>query len=387
MPPDKPAQPVGQVDALAVPRFAGLRTFARLPTLEQVRRADVAVLGAPFDGAATFRAGARFGPAAIREASLLLRPYNDALGVAPFARGQVVDAGDAPASPIGVDSAHASIEAAARELTKVGATVLGLGGDHSVTLPLLRAAAARDGTLSLLQLDAHTDTWDSYFGSRYTHGTIFRRAVEEGLIDAHRSAQIGLRGSLYGAKDLEDNRALGFATLLARDFEGAGVAGALDLARRRLRSPAYVTVDIDVLDPAFAPGTGTPEAGGLTSRELLALLQGLAELGLVLAGADVVEVSPPYDPSGVTAVAGANAAFELVTLLSLNDPATLRGDGQEVEMTEQEHSHDGETHAHPHSSEDHEHTEHEHKHEHDGETHRHPHTHAEGEEQDHTHSH
>jgi agmatinase len=238
-----------------------------------------------------------------------------------------------------------------------------------------------------LQLDAHTDTWDSYLGSRYTHGTVFRRAVEEGLIDAHRSAQIGLRGSLYGAADLEDNRALDFATLLARDFEGAGVAGALDFARRRLRSPVYVTVEIDVLDPAFAPGTGTPEAGGLTSRELLALLQGLAELGLVLAGADVVEVSPPYDPSGVTAVAGANAAFELVTLLSLNDPATLGGDDQEVEMTEQEHTHDGETHAHPHSSEDHEHTEHEHEHEHDGETHAHPHTHAEGEEQDHEHSH
>jgi len=326
MPPDdrdNPAQPVGQVDALAVPRFAGLRTFARLPTLPEVPRADIAVLGAPFDGAATFRAGARFGPAAVREASLLLRPYNDALAVAPFARVQVADAGDAPASPIGVEQGHASIEAAARELTQGGTRVVGLGGDHSVTLPLLRAAAARHGTLSLLQLDAHTDTWNSYFGSRYTHGTVFRRAVEEGLIDAHRSVQIGLRGSLYGAADLEDNRSLGFATLLARDFDGTGVEGALDLARRQLRSPVYVTVDIDVLDPAFAPGTGTPEAGGLTSRELLALLQGLAELGLQLVGADVVEVSPPYDPSGVTAVAGANAAFELVTLLSLSLPATL----------------------------------------------------------------
>jgi agmatinase len=388
-------QPVGQVDALRVPRFAGLRTFARLPTLSEVPHADVAVLGAPFDSAATFRAGARFGPAAIREASLLLRPYNDALAVAPFAQAQVVDAGDAPASPIGVDDGHAAIEASARELTEKGATLLGLGGDHSVSLPLLRAAAARHGTLSLLQLDAHTDTWDSYFGARYTHGTIFRRALEEGVIDPRRSVQIGLRGSLYSAEDLEDNRALGFATLLARELDEVGVGRALELAGERLRSPVYVTVDIDVLDPAFAPGTGTPEAGGLTSRELLALLRGLAELPLRIVGADVVEVSPPYDPSGVTAVAGANAAFELVSLLAMAHAATLRAGDPEARVSEHEHhdSHEHEhthgdvTHSHPHSSHDHEHTEHEHEHGHDGESHSHPHTHAEGEEQDHDHAH
>ena len=313
---ERPDRPVGQVDALAVPRFAGLRTFARLPQLSEVGRADVAVLGAPFDGATTFRAGARFGPAAIREASLLLRPYNDAQAIAPFAAAQVADAGDAPASPVEIEAGHAAIERAARAIADDGGRVLGLGGDHSVSLPLLRAAAAAHGTLSLLQLDAHTDTWDSYFGARYTHGTIFRRAVEEGLIDATASVQIGLRGSLYGAEDMDENRALGFTTLLARDFDAGGVAGALELAGERLRSPVYVTVDIDVLDPAFAPGTGTPEAGGLSSRELLALLSGLAGTGLELAGADVVEVSPPYDPSGVTAVAAANAAYELVALLA-----------------------------------------------------------------------
>lgn len=311
---DTRATPVGQVDALAVPRFAGLRTFARLPTLDQVGRADVAVLGAPFDSAATFRPGARFGPAAIREASLLLRPYNERLAVAPFAAVQMADAGDAPASPIGVEEGHAAIEAAARELTGAGACVLGLGGDHSVALPLLRAAAAAHGPLSLLQLDAHTDTWESYFGARYTHGTVFRRAVEEGIVDASASVQIGLRGSLYAASDLDENRDLGFATLLARELDEVGVAGALELAGDRLRSPVYISVDIDVLDPAFAPGTGTPEAGGLTSRELLAVLAGLAGLGLEIGGADVVEVSPPYDPSGVTAVAGANAAYELLGL-------------------------------------------------------------------------
>ena len=319
-------EPVGQVDALAVPRFAGLRTFARLPTLEQVGRADVAVLGAPFDSAATFRAGARFGPAAIREASLLLRPYNERLEIAPFAAVQIADAGDAPASPIGVEEGHAAIEAAAGEIAGAGACVLGLGGDHSVTLPLLRAAAAAHGPLSLLQLDAHTDTWDSYFGARYTHGTVFRRAVEEGIVDGGASLQVGLRGSLYGASDLEENRELGFATLLAREFDDAGVAGALELAAERLRSPVYVTVDIDVLDPAFAPGTGTPEAGGLTSRELLALLAGLAGLDLEIGGADVVEVSPPYDPSGITAVAAANAAYELLGLAALSARArTERG--------------------------------------------------------------
>jgi len=310
-------RPVGQVDSLVVPRFAGVRTFARLPLLETVGRAEVAVLGAPFDGATTFRTGARFGPAAIREASLLLRPYNEAMAIAPFAAVQVADAGDAPASPIGVEAGHRAIERAARAVTDAGGRVLGLGGDHSVTLPLMRAASAAHGSLSLLQLDAHTDTWDSYFGSRYTHGTVFRRALEEGVIDPAASVQIGLRGSLYAAEDLDENRALGFSTVLARELDGVGVAGALELARARLRSPVYVTVDVDVLDPAFAPGTGTPEAGGLTSRELLALLRGLSELELEVAGADVVEVSPPYDPAGATAVAGANAAYELAGLLVL----------------------------------------------------------------------
>jgi agmatinase len=313
-------EPVPQVDATVVPRFAGLRTFARLPTLDQVGQADVAVLGAPFDGATTFRAGARYGPAGIREASLLLRPYNDALELSPFAERQVVDAGDAGPSPVDIIKAHKTIEDDAASLHERGARVLGLGGDHSVSLPLLRAAAATHGRLSLLQFDAHTDTWDSYFGSKLTHGTMFRRAIEEELIDGHSSVQIGLRGSLYSPGDYADNRELGFATLLARDFDRAGVDGAVSLALSRLRSPVYITVDVDCLDPAFAPGTGTPEAGGLTSRELLAILRGLAS-GVNVAAADVVEVSPPYDPTGATAVAAANAAFELIGLLVLS----LRG--------------------------------------------------------------
>ncbi len=309
--------PIPPVDASAVPRFAGLRTFARLPTLESAGRADVAIMGAPFDGGTTFRAGARYGPAAIREASLLLRPYNDALAVSPFDECQVVDAGDAGPNPVDIVSAHRTIETNAASLQQAGARVLGLGGDHSVSLPLLRAAAAAHGSLSLLQLDAHTDTWDSYFGSKLTHGTMFRRASEEKVIDGHSSVQVGLRGSLYSAKDYAKNAELGFTTLLARDLDRAGVQGAIELAVDRLRSPVYITVDVDCLDPAFAPGTGTPEAGGLSSRELLGILRGLAgQLNVV--SADVVEVSPPYDPTGATAVVAANTAYELIGLMVLS---------------------------------------------------------------------
>ncbi|MDX6670591.1 MAG: guanidinobutyrase / D-arginase [Solirubrobacteraceae bacterium] len=313
------SEPVGPLDSLRYPRFAGLRTLGRLPLLETVDRADVAVLGAPFDGGTSFRPGARFGPAAIREASLLMRPYNEPLDLLPFAQAQVADAGDAGPDPLEIGAAHAAIQARAADLHDSGARVLGLGGDHSVALPLMRAAAARHGKLSLLQLDAHTDTWDEYFGHKVSHGTVMRRAVEEELIDPAASVQIGLRGPLYAATDMEDNAALGFHTLLARELEAAGVAGAVELARERLRPPVYVSVDIDVLDPAYAPGTGTPEPGGLTSRELLAILRGLA--GLDVAAADVVEVSPPYDPAGVTAMAAAAAAYDLLSLLVLSSRA------------------------------------------------------------------
>jgi agmatinase len=308
--------PVGQVDAFAVPRFAGLRTFARLPRADDVERLDVAVLGAPFDGGATFRPGSRFGPAAIREASALLRPYSEPLDVSPFAEAQVADAGDAGANPFDIREAHGTIERAATALHDRGAAVLGLGGDHSVALPFLRAAARRHGQLSLLQLDAHTDTWDAYYGAKVTHGTIFRRAAEEGLIDPARSVQIGLRGSVYASADYAENRELGFHTLLARELDDAGVAGAAALARQHLTLPVYVTVDVDVLDPAFAPGTGTPESGGLTPRELLGILRALAG-GPRIVSADVVEVSPSYDPAGVTALAAANVAYDLTCLLVL----------------------------------------------------------------------
>jgi guanidinobutyrase / D-arginase len=228
----------------------------------------------------------------------------------------VADAGDAGPNPFDIREAHEAIEREAATLHERGAAVLGLGGDHSVALPLLRAAARRHGRLSLLQLDAHTDTWDSYYGAKVTHGTIIRRAAEEGLIDPSRSLQIGLRGSVYESADYEENRELGFHMMLAREFDPAGVEGAVGMACEHLTPPVYVTVDVDVLDPAFAPGTGTPESGGLTPRELLGILRLLAG-GPRIVSADVVEVSPPYDSAGLTALAAANVAYDLACLLVL----------------------------------------------------------------------
>jgi guanidinobutyrase / D-arginase len=307
----------GPADALRAPRYAGVRTFARLPTLEQVGRADVAVLGAPFDSATSFRPGARFGPAAVRDASILLRPYHEPLGVEVFAVHQVVDAGDAPADPIDVEAGHAAIHARAAELVSAGARVLGIGGDHSVALPLMRAAAERHGPLSLIQFDAHCDTWDEYFGHKVTHGTIMRRAVEEGIVDGARSTQIGIRGPLYASSDLEDARELGFTVVTAAQLAALDLAEVIEAARARLGDAVYISVDIDCLDPAFAPGTGTPEPGGLLTRELQGMLRGLADAARTIVGADVVEVSPPYDHANVTAAAGAAAAYELLALMAL----------------------------------------------------------------------
>jgi guanidinobutyrase / D-arginase len=307
----------GPADALRAPRYAGVRTFARLPTLEQVGRADVAVLGAPFDSATSFRPGARFGPAAVRDASILLRPYHEPLDVEVFAVHQVVDAGDAPADPIDVQAGHAAIHASAAALVQAGARVLGIGGDHSVALPLMRAAAERHGPLSLIQFDAHCDTWDEYFGHKVTHGTIMRRAVEEGIVDGARSTQIGIRGPLYAPSDLQDARELGFTIVTAAQLAGLDLAEVIEAARARLGDAVYITVDIDCLDPAFAPGTGTPEPGGLLTRELQGMLRGLAAAAGAIVGGDVVEVSPPYDHANLTAAAGAAAAYELLALMAL----------------------------------------------------------------------
>ncbi len=306
---------VGQVDGMQVPRYAGLTTFARLPRLEDVADFDVAVVGLPFDTGVTYRPGARFGPAHIRQASRLLRPYNPALDAEPFRSAQVVDAGDIACNPFDIAEALVQIEAGLRPLIGDGRPVLSLGGDHTVALPALRAVNAAHGPVALVHFDAHLDTWDTYFDAPTTHGTPFRRASEEGLILKGNSAHVGIRGSLYDRKDLIDDAELGFTIVHCRDIERIGVDGVLERVLDRVgTAPVYISIDIDVLDPAFAPATGTPEAGGMTSRELLAVLRGLSQLPLV--GADIVEVAPAYDHAEITAVAAANLAYELVTIMA-----------------------------------------------------------------------
>jgi agmatinase len=307
---------VGPVDATVVPRFAGPPTFARLPRLDEVTRADVAILGVPFDAGVSYRPGARFGPAHVRAASRLLRPFHPGLDVAPFGAQQVVDAGDLAVNPFDLPAAIGAIEQGARSLVaETGATLVTLGGDHTIALPLLRVMHEQHGPVAVLHFDAHLDTWDTYFGAPYTHGTPFRRAAEEGLIDRTASCHVGIRGPLYAETDLADDAGLGFVPVHAHAFETLGVAGVVERVRARLGdAPVYVSVDIDVLDPAHAPGTGTPEAGGLTSRELLGVLRGLD--GVRLVGADVVEVAPAYDHAELTGVAAAHVVYELLALLA-----------------------------------------------------------------------
>jgi agmatinase len=306
---------VGQVDGMQVPRYAGLTTFARLPRMEDVADFDVAVVGLPFDTGVTYRPGARFGPAHIRQASRLLRPYNPALDAEPFRTAQVVDAGDVACNPFDIAEALRDLEAGLRPLIGDGRPVLSLGGDHTVALPALRAINAVHGPVALVHFDAHLDTWDTYFTAPTTHGTPFRRASEEGLILKGSSAHVGIRGSLYDRQDLLDDAELGFTIVHCRDIERIGVEGVLERVLDRVGTASvYVSIDIDVLDPAFAPATGTPEAGGMTSRELLAVLRGLSGVNLV--GADIVEVAPAYDHAEITAVAAANLAYELVTIMA-----------------------------------------------------------------------
>ena len=308
-------RPRGPADATVDPRYAGLATFARLPTTQEVPRWDIAIVGIPYDGGTSYRPGARFGPAAVRQGSRLLRPYHPALGSLPFELAQVVDAGDIPCTPFSTEEAVTEIERGAEALLAGGGRLVAVGGDHTVALPLLRATARRYGPLALVHFDAHLDTWDTYFGQRYTHGTPFRRAWEEGLLRRDRSVHVGLRGPLYAETDLVEDAGMGFAQITTEQVAQLGVAAVADQLLARVGdAPVYVSVDIDVLDPAHAPGTGTPEAGGLTSRELLGLVRALSDVSVV--GADIVEVSPAYDHAEITAVAAAHVLYDVVTLMA-----------------------------------------------------------------------
>jgi agmatinase len=297
------------------PRFSGVRTFMRLPNVQDLENSDVAVVGAPFDTGATFRAGARFGPEGIRSASHLLRRYNPSLDVVIFDHLSVIDYGDVPVVPGYIEASYRNIAEGLEPIHRAGVIPIVLGGDHSIALPELRAAAAVHGPLALVQFDSHPDTWDAYFGEKHTHGTPFRRAVEEGLLLPERSIQVGMRGSIYDAGDWEDARKLGFDLVPTDTVHKLGIEEIIARIRERVGdAKTYVSFDVDFVDPAFAPGTGTPEIGGFTSREAQEFVRGL--VGLDLVGCDVVEVYPAYDPAQITALLAANVAHEFLSLVA-----------------------------------------------------------------------
>jgi agmatinase len=303
-------------DSFVTPRFSGVRTFMRLPNVQDLENADAAIVGAPFDTGGTFRVGARFGPESIRSVSHLLRRYNPALGVGIFDHLSVIDYGDVPVVPGYIEESYERIREGLEPIHRAGVIPVVLGGDHSIALPELRAAAAAHGPLSLVQFDSHPDTWDAYFGQKHTHGTPFRRAVEEGLLDPSRSIQVGMRGSIYDEGDWEDAIEMGFDLVPTDTVRKLGIEETIARIRERVGDARiYVSFDVDFVDPAFAPGTGTPEIGGFTSREAQEFVRGLA--GLDIAGCDVVEVLPPYDSAQITALLAAKVAHEFLSVFAL----------------------------------------------------------------------
>ena len=287
----------------------------RLPHVEDPHGLDVAIVGVPYDGGTSYRPGARLGPREIRAQSSLIRPYSYFQKVAPFDRLNVADVGDVDAPPVSIEKCYDAVTARIGAIADAGAQPIVIGGDHSISLPILRALAKRHGPLALVQFDAHIDTWDEYFGSKYFHGTPFRRAIEEGLIDGKRFIQVGIRGPMYGEDDFDFHREHGITMIDIDEVKARGIPWTVEQIRRVVTGPAYMTFDIDSVDPAFAPGTGTPEVGGLTSHEAQQLVRGLN--GLSLVGGDVVEVSPPFDGTGqITALLAANLMFEFLCVLA-----------------------------------------------------------------------
>ena len=287
----------------------------RLPFVENTRGLDVAIIGVPFDGGTSYRPGARLAPREIRSQSSLIRPYSHFQKVAPFDRLNIADAGDIDAPPVSIEKCFDVVESRVGAIADAGTRPLVVGGDHSISLPVLRALARCHGPLALVQFDSHVDTWDEYFGSKYFHGTPFRRAIEEGVVDPKRFVQVGIRGPMYGEDDFDFHREHGITVIDIDQVKERGVAWTIDRIRMVVSGATYMTFDIDAVDPAFAPGTGTPEVGGLTSHEAQRLVRGLA--GLSLVGGDVVEVAPPYDgPGHITSLLAANLMFEFLCAMA-----------------------------------------------------------------------
>ena len=308
--------PIQPVSGTIVPRFAGPSTFARLPELRDVSRCDIAILGIPFDAGTSYRPGARFGPQSIRQASRHLRTqYHPSYDTEPFVEQQVADAGDISCNPFNIEEAVGQIQMAATEMLGKVDSIISLGGDHTIALPLLRAVNHFHGPVALVHFDAHLDTWDTYFGAPYTHGTPFRRAAEEKLFLDHASMHVGIRGPLYSRDDLDNDEELGFKVVHCDEFQKEGLDHVASRIKERVGdNPMYLSIDIDVLDPAHAPGTGTPEIGGISSRELLGVLREFDGLNII--SADVVEVSPAYDHAELTSLAAATIVYEIINLLA-----------------------------------------------------------------------
>ncbi len=312
-------EPIQPVSGTVVPRYAGPSTFARLPELRDVEDCDVAIIGVPFDAGTSYRPGARFGPQSVRQASRQLRTnFHPNYDVEPFKVQQVADAGDIACNPFDIDEAIKQIEKGSTELLQKVGSIVTIGGDHTIALPLLRSINKKvGGPVALVHFDAHLDTWDTYFGAPYTHGTPFRRAREEKLFLDDASMHIGIRGPLYSTNDLKNDRELGFKTIHCDEFQTNTIDQIVKRIKDRIgNNPLYISIDIDVLDPAHAPGTGTPEVAGMTTREILNVLRGLA--GSQLVSADVVEVAPAYDHAELTSTAAATIVYELINIIARN---------------------------------------------------------------------
>ncbi len=304
-------QPLGGNE---MPRFGGITTFMRLPATSSPADLDVAVVGVPFDIGTSNRPGARFGPRGIRSESVLLRPYNMATRAAPFDSLRIDDVGDVATNPYNLTDSVSRIESHYNELLRHDVRTATMGGDHTIVLPILRAMAAKHGPVGLVHVDAHTDINDTMFGERIAHGTPFRRAVEEGLLDCDRVVQIGVRGTGYAADDFDWSREQGFRVVQVEECWHRSLEPLMTEVREQVSGgPVYLSFDIDGIDPAYAPGTGTPEVGGLTTVQALEIIRGCH--GLDLVGFDMVEIAPAYDLSGSTALLGANLVYEMLCVL------------------------------------------------------------------------
>jgi agmatinase len=301
------------VDALVHARSGGIATFMRLPHIPKPEELDIALLGIPFDGGTTYRPGPRFGPRHVRQQSAIIRPWNPALKVNPFAKYRVADFGDLAVNPLSIEDTFRLVAEQMQPLLRAGTRCISVGGDHSISLPLLRALHKAHGPVAVIQFDAHNDLWDQYFGCKYSHGTPFRRAIEEGLIREGCFLQVGLRGQVYSKHDFDFARKHKVRMITAEEYHAGGIA----LFRKQLPAfrgkPVYVTLDIDCVDPAYAPGTGTPQVGGFTSAQIVELVRALR--GLQILGCDLVEVSPPYDTGEITSLLAANLIYELLCVL------------------------------------------------------------------------